>query len=116
MIFSRWMIIHWTLYWTLVTEKRAWIDRLLAKSAADAPNRGSVFSFEEFQVLATTEFAIALALPFPVWIQKRFIALTLLFGALRSEQLDRFRQGGLQAIEFLDTNRDEDHQCFGPQI
>ena len=106
------MNIHWTLYWSLVTEKRAWIDRLLKHSAKDAPNRGSVFSFEEFQVLVTSEFLVALMIPFPVWILKRFMAITLLFGALRSEQFDRFRTGGVQSIEFLKNNRDTDHQFF----
>ena len=99
----------WRLYWNYVCQKKAWIERLLAKSAVDAPNRGSVFSYEEFRILATTTYDPAKGVPFHVFIQYRFMGTTLLFGALRSEQFDRFRKGGLEAIEYLRDNRDTDH-------
>jgi len=92
-----------------VSDKKAWVKRLLSISAVDAPNRGSVFSFEEFKVLTTTIFAIALGIPFPVWLRQRFMGTTLLFGALRSEQFHRFRKGGLESIEYLYDNKDADH-------
>ena len=100
---------QWHLYWNLVSQKRAWVERLLAKSAVDAPNRGSVFTFEEFKILATTSYDPAKGVAFPVFIQKRFMGTTLLFGALRSEQFTRFRKGGLEAIEWLHDNKDENH-------
>ena len=40
------------------------------------------------------------------WILLRFSAVTLLLGCLRSEQFNRFREGGLRAIEWLRDNRD----------
>ena len=104
------MSTHWRLYWNLVKEKEAWVKQLLKKSAVGAPNQGSVFNFQEFQALSTTLFDSSMGLPFPVWIQKRFMATSLLFGALRSEQLERFRQGGLESIEFLTDNKNTDHQ------
>ena len=101
---------QWQLYWNLVCQKRAWVQRMLALSAVDAPNRGSVFSFEEFKVLVTTGYDPAKGVPFAVVIQKRFMAITLLLGALRTEQFSRFRKGGLEAIEWLHDNKDEDHR------
>ena len=40
------------------------------------------------------------------FIMLRFCAVTLLLGCLRSEQFNRFREGGLSAIEWLRANRD----------
>ena len=40
------------------------------------------------------------------WIMLRFCAVTILLGCLRSEQFNRFREGGLSAIEWLRANRD----------
>ena len=79
-------------------------------SAADAPNKGSVFTFEEFKVLTTTLFDRELGIPFPKWLNKRFMAISLLLGALRSEQFCRFRKGGLRSIEWLMDNKDTDHR------
>ena len=106
------MSTHWRLYWNYVKEKEAWVQQLLKASAVGAPNRGSVFNFQEFQALSTTLFDSSIGIPFPVWIQKRFMATSLLFGALRSEQLDRFRKGGLESIEFLADNKNTDHHFF----
>ena len=78
-------------------------------SAADAPNKGSVFAFEEFKVLTTTLFDPELGIPFPEWLSKRFMAISLLLGALRSEQFCRFRKGGLGSIEWLMNSKDTDH-------
>ena len=99
----------WRIYWNYVCGKKEWVQRLLAVSAVDAPNRGSVFSFEEFKLLTTITFDAKKGIPFPVWIRKRFLGVTLLFGALRSEQLHRFRKGGLKSIEYLLDNKDDDH-------
>ena len=103
---------QWRLYWNLVGQKRAWMDGLLAESAADAPNRGSVFKFEEFQKLITTMYNRACNSAFPVWVLYRFIAVSLLLGALRSKQFKRFREGGLEAIEYVRENRDVDHLLY----
>ena len=81
-------------------------------SAADAPNRGSVFTFEQFKILTTTLFDRELGIPFPTWLNKRFMAISLLFGALRSEQFCRFRHGGLAAIEWLMDNKSADHRIM----
>ena len=101
---------EWTLFWTLRSQRRAWIKSLLAISSKDANNKGSVFTFEEFRKLSTTLFDPSLGIPFPEWIMKRFMAITLLFGALRTEQFKRFREGGLESIEWLTNNIDKDHQ------
>ena len=44
---------------------------------------------------------------FANWITLRFMANTLLLGALRNEQLERFRKGGLKSIEWKREHRDE---------
>ena len=44
---------------------------------------------------------------FANWITLRFMANTLLLGALRNEQLERFRKGGLKSIEWNREHRDE---------
>ena len=79
-------------------------------SAADAPNKGSVFTFEEFKVLTTKLFDPEQGIPFPTWLSKRFMAISHLLGALRSEQFSRFRKGGLRSIEWLMDNKDTDHR------
>ena len=101
---------EWTLFWTLRCQRKAWIKSLLAISAQDANNKGSVFTFDEFRKLSTTLFDPSLGIPFPEWVLKRFMAITLLFGALRTEQFNRFREGGLESVEFLPTNIDKDHR------
>ena len=101
---------EWTLFWTLRCQRRAWIKSLLAISAQDANNKGSVITFDEFRKLSTTLFDPSLGIPFPEWVLKRFMAITLLFGALRTEQFNRFREGGLESVEFLTTNIDKDHR------
>jgi hypothetical protein len=103
--------LSWRLYWTLVSQKKGWIRQLLKVSAKDAPNRGSVFTFGEFKKLVTTKFEDVVDICFPVFIVNRFLAVSLLLGALRTEQLDRFRSGGLNAIEFDRTNKDKNHPC-----
>ena len=40
------------------------------------------------------------------WIIWAFCAKSFLLGALRSEQFDRFRKGGLAAVTFYRDNRD----------
>ena len=100
---------QWQLFSTLVRQKRAWLHRMLAESAVDAPNRGSVFSFEEFKILVTTCYDPAKGVPFAVVTQKRFMGISLLLGALRTEQFTRFRKGGLEAIEWLRDNIDANH-------
>ena len=103
------MGLAWRLYWTLVQQKKGWIQELLRQSSRDAPNRGSVFSFEEFSKLVTTRFEDVENVCFPTFCQQRFMAISLLLGALRTEQLNRFRAGGLQAIEFERDNKDKNH-------
>ena len=93
----------------MVTQNKGWIRKLLKVSAQDAPNRGSVFTFDEFKTLVTTRFEDIQDICFPNFILNRFIAVSLLLGALRTEQLDRFRRGGLNAIEFQRENKDKNH-------
>ena len=103
------MSTHWRLYWNYVKEKEAWVQQLLKASAVGAPNRGSVFSFEEFKILVMTCYDPAKGVPFAVVTQKRFMGISLLLGALRTEQFTRFRKGGLEAIEWLRDNIDANH-------
>ena len=93
----------------MVSQNKPWIRKLLRVSAKNAPNRGSVFSFDEFKRLVTARFEDVQGICFPEFILNRFIAVSLLLGALRTEQLDRFRKGGLQAIEFQSKNKDKNH-------
>ena len=65
---------------------------------------------EEFKVLTTKLFDPEQGIPFPKWLSKRFMAISHLLGALRSEQFSRFRKGGLRSIEWLMDNKDTDHR------
>jgi len=100
---------EWHLYWTLVQQHSAEVKARLKESAKDAPNKGSIFRFEQFRTLLTKEYNRESGMPFPVWVNKRFLALSVLLGALRSEQLNRFREGGLSSIEWIKDNRGRDH-------
>ena len=65
-------------------------------SAVDAPNRaGKVFTFEEFKTLLTTGWNPDGEYSYPEFVVRRFIAFSFLLGAMRSVQMDRFREGGL---------------------
>ena len=99
----------WNLYWTLASQKRSWIEGLIKKSAVNAPNKGSVFNFEQFQRLVTAVYNLDCGVSFPVWMTNRFMGVSFLLGALRTEQFDRFRAGGLRAITWNRSNRDENH-------
>ena len=85
------------------------MNKLLKESARNASNRGFVFEFDEFRQLVTTEWSPDCGIDFIRWISARFPAVTLLLGALRSEQLDRFRGAGLQGIDFNRDNKDNHH-------
>ena len=101
--------LQWRLYWNLVTQERKGVHARLEESAKDAPNKGCIFSFEEFRKIVTTTWTPDCNVDFCKWMLKRFMCVTHLLGALRSEQFDRFRRGGLDAIEWLRDNRD--HHC-----
>ena len=103
------MSLQWRLFWNLVTQERKGVHARLQESAKDAPNKGCIFSFEEFRKLVTTTWTPDCKVDFCKWMLKRFMCVTHLLGALRSEQFDRFRRGGLDAIEWLRDNRD--HHC-----
>ena len=98
--------LHWRLYWNYYLQKKSWLKGLLKESAKDAPNKGSIFTFEEFKALVTTEWSPDCGENFIAWISARFPAVTLLLGALRSEQFDRFRKAGLDGITFNYGNID----------
>ena len=66
---------------------------------------GSVFSYDEFRRLLMTKYKKA-KIDLIEWVMLRFSAVTLLLGCLRSEQFNRFREGGLRAIEWQKNNRD----------
>ena len=103
------MSLSWRLYWNLVSQKKPWMNKLLKESARNASNRGFVFEFDEFRQLITTEWSPDCGIDFIRWVSTRFPAVTLLLGALRSEQLDRFRGAGLQGIDFNRENKDNHH-------
>ena len=100
---------EWHLFWTLVKQHTPEVEARLKESAKDAPNKGSVFRFDEFKVLLTKGYSKESGMPFPGWVNKRFLALCVLLGALRSEQLNRFREGGLSSIEWIRDNIGRDH-------
>ncbi len=98
--------LSWRLYWNLVSQKKRWLKGLLKVSAADARNKGSIFNFDEFRQLLTAKWNPDSDYDFVTWYSKRFPAVTLLLGALRSEQLDRFRGEGYKGLTFLRDNLD----------
>lgn len=87
-------------------QHRRGMKKKLIESSQDSP-KGFVFNFEEFRKLVTTRYDPARGIDFLTWITSRFPAVTLLLGALRSEQLERFRLGGLEAITWLHNNLDD---------
>ena len=101
------MSLHWRLYWNLVCQQKRWVHQRLRESSKDAPNKGYVFSFEEFSQLLSARWNKELEVDFVTWIMKRFMAVSFLLGALRSEQFDRFRCGGLESIEWDRENKDD---------
>ena len=80
-------------------------------TAHDAPNRGAVFAFEEFRQIVLHKYSVDCPTNFVDWIQKKFMAVTLLLGALRTEQFDRFRCGGLRNIKWEPENRNAGRLC-----
>ena len=87
-------------------QHRRGMKKKLIESSQDSP-KGFVFNFEEFRKLVTTRYEPARGIDFLTWITSRFPAVTLLLGALRSEQLERFRLGGMEAITWLHNNVDD---------
>ena len=100
---------EWHLYWTLVKQHAPELKARLEESSKDAPNKGSIFRYADFRTLLTKGYDRETGMPFPVWVNKRFLALCILLGALRSEQLNRFREGGLSSIEWIRDNVGRDH-------
>ena len=85
------------------------VIRRLKESAKTSPNRaGSVFAYDEFRRLLTTSFKESGGLDLIEYVMLRFSAVTLLLGALRSEQFNRFREGGLKSVEVLRDNIDNE--------
>ena len=81
------------------------------ESAKDAPNRGSVFSFEEFHDVVVSEWSAECGTNLADWLSKKFMTLSLLLGALRTEQFDRFRHCGLKNVIFDLENRNGGRLC-----
>ena len=80
----------------------------LKETAKTSRNRaGSVFSYDEFRRLLMTPYKES-EIDLIEWIVLRFCAVTLLLGCLRSEQFNKFREGGTKAIEWLRDNRDNE--------
>ena len=85
----------------------------VAVSAEDSPNQaGRVFTFDEFQTLLTSEWTEESTVCLADWLIESFCAKTMLLGALtttvcsqtvaRTEQMNRFRAGGLQSLKMVD--------------
>ena len=84
---------------------------LLRESAKDAPNRaGKVFRIFEFKQLLTTVWIVSMAnqISLVEWIILAFCAKSFLLGALRAEQFERFRLGGVTSITFYRDNMDDE--------
>jgi hypothetical protein len=96
----------WRMFWSLVCTKRKHVQDLLHASSKDAKNRGRPFSFEDFKVLMTKEWSADLDADFPTFLVKSFMTKTMLLGALRTEQQERFRKGGLASLKFKRENID----------
>ena len=81
---------------------------LVKESARDAPNKGRPFTFDQFSRLMSAKWDPEGELNFVEFTVQRFMAHTFLLGAMRSEQFDRFRAGGLEAITWNKENKDKD--------
>ena len=92
--------------WSLVCTQRKHVQDLLHASSKDAKNRGRPFSFEDFKVLMTKEWSADLDADLPTFLVKSFMTKTMLLGALRTEQQERFRKGGLASLKFKRENID----------
>ena len=87
---------------TLHSEEH-WIRSFVAVSAEDSPNQaGRVFTLDEFQTLLTSEWTKESGVCLADWLLESFCAKTFLLGALRTEQMNRFRAGGLQSTKMGD--------------
>ena len=93
------------------------ILRRMANSAVGAPNKaGRVFAFAEFKKLLTTTWNedmdiynsqnVLVSLCLAEFLTWSFSTKTILLGALRSRQYDRFRLGGTAGIKWMRGNRD----------
>ena len=75
-----------------------------------ARNRGRPFSFNQFRSIMLTQWnPDKHDISFVNFKLLQFSSHTMLLGALRSEQYDRFRAGGLKSITFDEHNRDRDN-------
>ena len=84
---------------------------MLRETAKDAPNRaGKVFRIFEFKRLLTTCWIVSMASEISLveWIILAFCAKSFLLGALRAEQFERFRLGGVTGITFYRENMDDE--------
>ena len=84
---------------------------MLRESAKDAPNRaGKVFRIFEFRQLLMSVWIVSMANQISLvdWIILAFCAKSFLLGALRAEQFDRFRKGGVSGITFYRDNMDDE--------
>jgi len=105
---------EWRYSKNLVNEKRLqsarlhseehWVHSFVAASAEDSPNQaGRVFTLDEFQTLLTSEWTKESEVCLADWLIESFCAKTMLLGALRTEQMNRFRAGGLQSTKMGDA-------------
>ena len=72
---------------------------MLKETSKDAPNRaGKVFTIFEFKKLLTMLWIVTMSdtISLVEWIILAFCAKTFLLGALRTENFERFRNGGIQ--------------------
>ena len=75
------------------------IDAIRGLEVKDAPNRaGKVFTIHEFKKLLTMMWIVTMSdsISLVEWIILAFCAKTFLLGALRNENFQRFRNGGVQ--------------------
>ena len=104
---------EWRYTKNLVNEKRFqsatlhsgehWVRSYVAVGAEDSPNQaGRVFTLEEFRTLLTSEWTSESEVCLADWLVESFCAKTFMLGALRTEQMNRFRAGGLQSTKMGD--------------
>ena len=88
----------WNLFWTYWREIRPEIKRRMSESSS--LNSGGIFSVDELKTLMAWEWVQGCGVCFVNWIVLRFQFLTLLLCALRTENYERFRDVGIEGLNF----------------
>ena len=94
----------WVLYWTLWGRIRPDIQKRMTES--HSYNSAGIFSVSELKKLVGWKWTVDATICFVTWITLRFEFITMLFSALRTENFERFRDVGVEGLNFHYDHRD----------